>query len=244
MGAGRAGCRGDLDPWSRPPTLPPPPAGGGSTFFPAVLQATEQTGLSPEGGSSLHTAAAGGSELPVAGGVQGKRCGGDSALMAVVSLPRTQLAGDEAGGTRRGEVTSVLAQGAGPRSPEHSWPLCSHIWLGSIWPGAEGPCFLGGLFLGGHRKGPARGSCTSGRACPVLFPVHVAVVCASRSEGGRLRSSGQQAGRGGWTQLWGSSVCTGLDKRRGHLRLTDRLLYARRHGQILELESPPPDALT
>lgn len=43
--------------------------------------------------------------------------------MAVVSLPRTQLAGDEAGGTRHGEVTSVLAQGAGPRSPEHSWPL-------------------------------------------------------------------------------------------------------------------------
>lgn len=143
MGAGRAGCRGDLDPWSRPPTLPPPPAGGGSTFFPAVLQATEQTGLSPEGGSVLHTAAAGGSELPVAGGVQGKRCGGDSALMAVVSLPRTQLAGDEAGGTRRGEVTSVLAQGAGPRSPEHSWPLCSHIWPGSIWPGAEGTCFPG-----------------------------------------------------------------------------------------------------
>lgn len=129
-----------------------------------------------------------------------------------------------------------LAQG-----PRSTAGLCV-VTYGRVVSGQEprAPAFLGGLFLRGHRKGPARGSCTSGRACPVLFPVHVAVVCASRSEGGRPRSSGQQAGRGGWTQLWGSSVCTGLDKRRGHLRLTDWLLYARRHGQILELESPPP----
>lgn len=117
--------------------------------------------------------------------------------MAVVSLPRTQLVGDEVGGTWHGEVTSVLAQGASPRPPEHSWPLCSHIWPGSVWPAAKGTCFLGGLFPRGHRKGPARGSCTYGRAWPVLFPVHVAVVCTSWSKGGRPCSSGQQAGEDG-----------------------------------------------